>query len=196
MFGQNNYTLERPAGTPLIRRRAESSKGDEPANEHPPDSPFLLDTTKQPVHYIPRESILVVSKGKVVAGERLMPAQEEKPDKLGRLLPLSPAVFEILLVLVDGEMHGYRIRQEVAERTGGAVRLLPGTLYRAISRMLEMGLIEESDQRPAPEMDDERRRYYKATEFGRRVLQAEARRLADQLRGAHAKNLLGDSGPV
>lgn len=112
------------------------------------------------------------------------------------LLPLTPAVFHILLTLADGERHGYAIMQEVAGRTGGQVRLGPGTLYRSIKRMLEDGLIQESDQRPDPELDDERRIYYRLTDFGQRAAVAEAERLAWLVGVARAKNLLPEPGPV
>jgi DNA-binding PadR family transcriptional regulator len=112
------------------------------------------------------------------------------------LLPLTPAVFHILLTLADGERHGYAIMQEVAGRTGGQVRLGPGTLYRSIKRMLEDGLIQESDQRPDPELDDERRIYYRLTDFGQRTAAAEAGRLARLVGVARAKNLLPEPGPV
>ncbi len=85
------------------------------------------------------------------------------------LLPLTPAVFHIMLALADGERHGYGIMQEVAALTDGALRLGPGTLYGSIKRMLADGLIEETDERPDPELDDERRRYYRLTDFGQRV---------------------------
>ncbi|MBI3695036.1 MAG: helix-turn-helix transcriptional regulator [Acidobacteria bacterium] len=106
------------------------------------------------------------------------------------LLPLTPAVFHILLALADRERHGYGIMQEVAERTEGKVKLGPGTLYGSIQRMLGEGLIQESDERPDPELDDEHRRYYRLTEFGRRVAEAEAQRLAELLGVARAKRLL------
>src|SRR2546427_4406755 len=86
------------------------------------------------------------------------------------LLPLTPAVFHILVTLADGEAHGYAVMQEVTRRSGGVVRLGPGTLYGAISRLLEDGIIEESEHRPDPEMDDTRRRYYRLTNFGGRAL--------------------------
>lgn len=110
------------------------------------------------------------------------------------LLPLTLAVLHILLALADGERHGYGIMREVEGRTGGEVRLGPGTLYGAIKRMLAEGLIEESDERPDPEMDDQRRRYYRITDFGRRVAGAEARRLADLVSTARKKKLL--RGPL
>jgi DNA-binding PadR family transcriptional regulator len=106
-------------------------------------------------------------------------------------LPLTPAVFNILLALVDGEKHGYAIMLEVEANTGGQVLMGPGTLYGSIKRMLQAGLIEESDERADPEMDDQRRRYYRLTALGRRTLRLEAERLASQVRIARAKNILG-----
>src|SRR5919107_5593633 len=93
------------------------------------------------------------------------------------LLPLTPTVLNILLTLTDRERHGDGIKREVEERSGGEVRPGPGTLHGSIKRMLADGLIEESDERPDPEMDDQRRRYYRITDFGRRVAGAEAERL-------------------
>jgi DNA-binding PadR family transcriptional regulator len=106
------------------------------------------------------------------------------------LLPLTPAALNILLALADGERHGYGIMREVEGRTGGEVRLGPGTLYGSIKRMLADGLIEESDERPDPEMDDQRRRYYRITNLGRRVAGAEAERLAELVSTARDKKLL------
>ena len=106
------------------------------------------------------------------------------------LLPLTPAVFHILLALADSERHGYGIMQEVALRTDGKLRMGPGTLYGSIKRMLADGLIMESGERPDPALDDERRRYYRLTDFGQRVAQAEAQRLLQLLRVAHSKRLL------
>jgi DNA-binding PadR family transcriptional regulator len=111
------------------------------------------------------------------------------------LLPLTPAVFHILLALADGERHGYGIMQEEVARSGG-VRLGPGTLYGSIKRMIEAGLIQESDERPDPELDDERRRYYRLTDFGQRVAAAEAERLAALVRAARAKRLLPGAKPA
>lgn len=102
------------------------------------------------------------------------------------LLPLTPAVFHILLTLADGEAHGYAMMQEVARRSGGTVRLGPGTLYGAISRLLEDGIIEESEERPDPDMDDTRRRYYRLTRLGERVLLAETERLSDLVKAARS----------
>lgn len=108
------------------------------------------------------------------------------------VLPLNHSDFHILLALADGDRHGYGIMQEVALRSNALVRLGPGTLYGAIKRLLAAGLIEESDQRPGPEFDDERRRcYYRLTHFGRQVAIEESERLAELLRVAQAKRLLG-----
>jgi DNA-binding PadR family transcriptional regulator len=108
----------------------------------------------------------------------------EKPAE--SFLPLTPAVFHILITLADGEAHGYAMMQEVTRRSGGSVRLGPGTLYGAISRLLQDGLIEESEERPDPEMDDSRRRYYRLTKLGGRVLAAETERLADLVKVARS----------
>ncbi len=108
-------------------------------------------------------------------------------------LPLTPAVFHILLALADGERHGYSIMQEVETSTEGKMRLGPGTLYGSIKRLLNDRMIVESDERPDPEMDDERRRYYGLTDFGRRVAVAEAKRLAQLVLAARAKRLISKS---
>jgi DNA-binding PadR family transcriptional regulator len=105
------------------------------------------------------------------------------------LLPLPVATFHILMALAGGDRHGYGIILDVADRTGGRLRLSAGTLYRSIQRMLEQGLIVESDERPAPELDDERRRYYRVTPFGREVATAEADRLSDLVRLARQRGL-------
>ena len=106
------------------------------------------------------------------------------------LIPLTPAVFNILLALADSEKHGYGIMLEVEANTKGQVIMGPGTLYGSIKRMLKAGLIEESDERADPEMDDQRRRYYLLTDLGRRTLHMEAERLASQVMIARAKNVL------
>ena len=106
------------------------------------------------------------------------------------LLPLTPAVFHILLALADGERHGYAIMQSVAEATNGKLAMGPGTLYGTIKRLLEGGLVEEHDERPDPELDDERRRYYRLTAFGQAVASAEARRYDALLKTARRKGLL------
>jgi DNA-binding PadR family transcriptional regulator len=102
-------------------------------------------------------------------------------------LPLKPHWFHVLLSLADQEQHGYGIMQEVLERTGGKVHLWPATLYGTLKRLIDAELIEESDQRPAAELDDARRRYYRLTGLGRRVLAAECRRLEDLVRVIRAK---------
>jgi DNA-binding PadR family transcriptional regulator len=106
------------------------------------------------------------------------------------LLPLPPVTFHILLALADENLHGYAIIQSVAARTSGALRLGAGTLYRSIQRMVEQGLVTEATTRPAPEHDDERRRYYRITPFGTQVARAEAKRLADLVRMAQASGLV------
>ena len=103
-----------------------------------------------------------------------------------QFLPLTPAVFHILVALGDGEAHGYAIMQAVTQKSMGTVRLGAGTLYGAINRLLQDGLIEESEERPDPEMDDSRRRYYRLTDFGGRVLAAETKRMADLVRTARS----------
>jgi len=105
------------------------------------------------------------------------------------VVPMPPAVFHILTVLAQSDQHGYAILRAVREQTGGRVRLGPGTLYRSIQRMLEDGLIEELDDRPDPELDDERRRYYRITRVGRTAARAEAKRLADLVDLARASGL-------
>jgi DNA-binding PadR family transcriptional regulator len=105
-------------------------------------------------------------------------------------LPLSSQAFEVLLTLTTGDQHGYRIMRDVTERSGGALTLHAGTLYRTLARLLEQGLIEELDERPAADADDERRRYYRLTSFGWEVARAEARRLAAQVDLARARRLL------
>src|SRR5687768_6175303 len=93
------------------------------------------------------------------------------------LLPLPPATFHILMAVSDEDRHGYAIIQQIAARTDEAIRMSAGTLYRSIQRMVEQGLIVEVDERPAPDEDDERRRYYRITKFGTVVARAETRRL-------------------
>ena len=97
-------------------------------------------------------------------------------------LPLKTNWFHILLSLASEEQHGYGIMQEVLERSGGKIRLWPATLYGTLKRLIEAGLIEESDERPAAELDDARRRYYRLTKLGRRVLDAETSRLEELVR--------------
>lgn len=111
---------------------------------------------------------------------------EQQPESL---LPLPTASFHILVALAAEDLHGYAIIQDVAARTGGTVRLSAGTLYRSIQRMLAQDLIEEILERPAPEQDDERRRYYRLTSFGDAVARAEAKRLSQLVRLAAASGL-------
>lgn len=108
------------------------------------------------------------------------------PPQPATLLPLPSATFHILMALASEDRHGYAIIQDVELRTGGALRLSAGTLYRSIQRMLEQGLLVETNERPAPELDDERRRYYRITAFGTSVARAEARRLNELVTMARA----------
>jgi DNA-binding PadR family transcriptional regulator len=123
--------------------------------------------------------------------------KSKEPEKtVESFLPLTSAVFHILITLADGEAHGYAMMQEVTRRSGGTVRLGPGTLYGAISRLLEDRIIEESEERPDPEMDDTRRRYYRLTKFGGRVLAAETERLADLVRAARSTKVVRKLRPA
>lgn len=106
------------------------------------------------------------------------------------LLPLTPAVFHILLALAGSERHGYGIMQEVAQYTEGKLHLGAGTLYRSIKHMLDEGLIVEADERPDPSVNNERRRYYRLTNFGKEVAQAEIERLTHLMGVARARQLL------
>jgi DNA-binding PadR family transcriptional regulator len=110
------------------------------------------------------------------------------PPRPDSFLPLSTVVFEILVSLATADRHGYSIMADVRERTGEP--LLPGSLYRAIARLVDSGLIEELDERPDPELDDERRRYYALTSLGRAVAGAEAVRLERRLKSARSAHLL------
>jgi DNA-binding PadR family transcriptional regulator len=111
-------------------------------------------------------------------------------DELEALLPLPTATFHILMALADDDRHGYAIIQDVSARTGGELKLSAGTLYRSIQRMLEQGLITETRQRPRPEEDDERRRYYRITPFGVAVARAEASRLSQLLKMARSRGFV------
>jgi DNA-binding PadR family transcriptional regulator len=119
-----------------------------------------------------------------------------KPTRISPadLIPLPPAVFHILLSLLEGERHGYALKREIARRTDGKLKLGAGALYGSISKMLAQDLIEESDDRPDPHLDDERRRYYRITSFGRQVAEAETNRLRDLVALAAAK--FGSRHPV
>lgn len=107
--------------------------------------------------------------------------------QIQKFLPLKTQWFHIMLSLAGGEQHGYGIMQEVLNRTTGKVRLWPATLYGSIKRLIEADLIEESDERPAPEEDDARRRYYRLTKLGREVLNAECERLQELVRTIQLK---------
>jgi len=117
-------------------------------------------------------------------GKRPTSKGEQKAPE--EFLPLTPAVFHILVALGDGDAHGYAIMQDVLAKTGGSVRLSAVTLYGAVSRLLEDGLIEELEERPDPEMDDTRRRYYRLSNLGSRVLHEESNRLTELVRSARA----------
>ena len=132
------------------------------------DTPYVLDD------YIPCAYSLRVS-------------NDDNPQAL---LPLPPVTFHILVSLADQDLHGYAIIQDIAERTDGELKIQAGTLYRAIQRMLEQGLLIEKRTRPNLDEDDERRRYYRITPFGRQVAQAEARRLAQMVRLARLSGLV------
>jgi DNA-binding PadR family transcriptional regulator len=111
-------------------------------------------------------------------------------ERVQCLLPLTAAAFSILVALVSGEKHGYAIMREIAATSGGVLRVGPGTLYRSIKQLLAAGLIAESGDRPDPALDNERRRYYHLTAFGRQVVHAEAERLAQLVRQAGGSRLL------
>ena len=106
------------------------------------------------------------------------------------LLPLTEVFYEVLVSLGDTPRHGYGMLKEIEDRTEGRLTIRPGTLYRAIDRLLALGLIEESESRADPREDDERRRYYRLTEFGRSVVRAEAERLEAAVVSARAKRLI------
>jgi DNA-binding PadR family transcriptional regulator len=113
-------------------------------------------------------------------------------DEIAGLLPLPPATFHVLLAVAQHDRHGYAIMQDVEERTNGELRLSAGTLYRSIQRMLEQGLIVETRERPAPDLDDERRRYYRMTPFGEAVARAELRRIEGLVRIARKQGLTSE----
>ncbi len=106
------------------------------------------------------------------------------------ILPLKPIDFLVLMMLAETERHGYGIVQDIAEHTGGSIRLVAGNLYSVLRRLIQLGVIEESERRPAPDLDDERRRYYAITALGTRVLKAEAERLRDLVAVAEARNII------
>jgi len=112
-----------------------------------------------------------------------------KKEDVDQFLPLPPATFHILMALADEDRHGYAIIQDIASRTNDELQMSAGTLYRSIQRMQEQGLIVETRERPAPENDDERRRYYRITPFGLAVAKAEAARLAQMIKLARARGI-------
>lgn len=118
-----------------------------------------------------------------------MAKKDDRNTLVQAQLPLPPATFHILLALTDDELHGYAIMKEVSERTGGIVRLGPGTLYGALKRLLAAGIVEEFE-RPDPESEDTRRRHYRLTRFGLEVARAEAQRLARTVNDAQRKKLI------
>ncbi len=117
--------------------------------------------------------------------------RNEKSTGADDLLPLKPALYLILVALADGDLHGYALKKEILRRTDGKVKLGAGTLYRSIRQLVDLGLIEESDQRPDPALDDERRSYYRLTQLGRQAACAETERLADLVRIARSSRLAG-----
>jgi DNA-binding PadR family transcriptional regulator len=119
---------------------------------------------------------------------------EMRDEKALKLLPLKPMVFQIILILSDAERHGWSIVKELEKRLDGQTKILPGNLYRTLRTMLSEGLIEESDERPDPEIDDERRRYFRLSDFGAEVGRAEARRLEGLVQLARSKKLLSSAG--
>jgi DNA-binding PadR family transcriptional regulator len=116
-----------------------------------------------------------------------MPKKPSSSEQVDALLPLKPQDYHILFTLLEGECHGYRMVKEIARQTSGQIRLDAGNLYRSIRRLIKDGLIAESDRRPAPESDDERRRYYRITDFGQHVFAAETERLRSVVTAAEAR---------
>lgn len=108
-------------------------------------------------------------------------------ERVAALLPMRQQDYYILFVLLDGECHGYRMVQEITSQTGGQIRMDAGNLYRSIRRLMKDGLVDESDRRPAPESDDERRRYYRITELGKIVFAAETERMRSVVAAAEAR---------
>ncbi len=116
-------------------------------------------------------------------------AQMLDPQNPASQLPLKPDLFQILLALEEGERHGYGIIKEVERSTDGQTRLEPSPLYRRLKRLLDSGIVEEADKRPVPELDDERRRYYRLTDYGRQLVAVEAQRLVKLAASERIKNL-------
>jgi len=121
-----------------------------------------------------------------------VPSEKSRVDEVAALLPLKPQDYHILFVLLDVERHGYGMVKEIERQTGGKVRLEAGNLYRSVRRMIQQGLIVESDRRPAPESDDERRRYYRITDLGRRAVVAETDRMRELVAAAEAQLAMSD----
>ncbi len=113
-----------------------------------------------------------------------------KHQNIDDMLPLRPAEFLVLLVLADGERHGYGIVQDMSDRTDGKVKLLPGNLYAVLRRLMDSGLLAESARRPAEDLDDQRRRYYHITKLGEEVLAADAERMKSLVQQVEAQNLV------
>ena len=111
-------------------------------------------------------------------------------QNLDALLPLRPVEFLVLLVLADGERHGYGIVQDIVDRTNGKVKLLPGNLYAVLRRLMEGDLLAESSRRPAEDLDDQRRRYYRITKLGEQALAADAQRMKELVQQVEDRNLL------
>ena len=120
----------------------------------------------------------------------MSPRRKTKTPPAESFLPLKPRIFLMLLALVQEQRHGYALKEELLEQTDGRLNLGPGTLYRTLHSMLRDGLVEESEERPDPSEDDERRRYYSITELGREVAAAEAERLSLLLETARAERLI------
>src|SRR5687767_9513956 len=123
--------------------------------------------------------------------EALLAPDRQDPSEF---VPLPTATFHILLALREEEKHGYAIMRDVESMSDGAVKIGPGTMYGSIKRMLASGLIEESDERPDPEMDDERRRYYRCTGLGAQVCQVEVERLTKLLKNAFPRGVVPGLG--
>ena len=124
-----------------------------------------------------------------------MQSRNDQPEPQN-FLPLPSASFHVLLVLAEGEKHGYGIMREIEQISDGAVRMGPGTLYGTIKRLLEIGLVEETGERPDPESDDERRRYYRVTGLGERVAAAEVHRLSTMIERSTLRRLTPRFGPA
>ena len=142
---------------------------------------FKADWISNPPQHLPEQIGL---DNDIYVGIYIIVMREKGPVDL---LPLHNNWFHILLSLVGNEQHGYGIMQDVLERSGGKVRLWPATLYGSLKRLIEKGLIAESGERPARELDDARRRYYKLTPLGRQVLDLESQRLKDLVRALDAR---------